>query len=58
MVRGNQVKFGENIFRVLGPKTWNRLRPHIKYAKNVSAFKRSIKTWDDVLCKCNLCRKI
>ena len=58
MVRGNQVKFSEKILRVLGPKIWNRLPPHVKYAENLPAFKRLIKTWDGVSCKCNLCRKI
>ena len=58
VVRGNQVKFGEKILRVLGPKIWNRLTPHIKYDKNLSAFKRLIKTWDGVSCKCILCKKI
>ena len=44
VVRGNQVKFGDKILRVLGPKIWNRLPPHIKYAENLSAFKRLKKT--------------
>ena len=44
MVRVTEVKFGEEIFGVLGPKIWNRLPPLIKYAENVSAFKQLIKT--------------
>ena len=36
---------------------WNRLLPHIKNAENPSVFKRLIKTWDGVSCKCNLCKK-
>ena len=57
-VRANQVKCGEKSLRVLGPKIWNILPPHIKNAENLSAFKRLIKTWDGVSCKCNLCKKI
>ena len=57
VIRANEVKFGENSLAVLGPKVWNRLPPQIKNAKNLSAFKRLIKTWDGVSCKCNLCRK-
>ena len=44
VVRANQVKFGEKSLRILGPKIWNRLPPHIKNAENLSAFKRLIKT--------------
>ena len=58
VVRASQVKFGQKSVRVLGPKIWNRLPPHIKNAENLSAFKRLIKTWNDILCKWNLCRKI
>ena len=58
VVRANQMKFDEKSLRALGPQLWNRLPPHIKNAGNLSAFKRLIKTWDGLLCKCNLCRKI
>ena len=58
VVRANQMKFDEKSLRALGPQIWNRLPPHIKNAGNLSAFKRLIKTWDGLLCKCNLCRKI
>ena len=37
VVRANQVKFGEKSLRVLGPKIWNRLPPHIKYTENLTA---------------------
>ena len=56
--RANQVKFGERSLRVLGPKIWNSLPPHIKSAQNLSVFKHLIKSWDGVSCKCNLCRSI
>ena len=34
-VRANQVKFGEKSLKVLGPKIWNRLPPHIKNVGNL-----------------------
>ena len=58
IVKANRVKFGEKSLRVLGPKMWNRIAPHIKNVENLSPFKRLIKTWDGVSCKCNSCRKI
>ena len=39
VVRANQVKFGIKSLRVLGPKIYNRLSPHVKNAENLSAFK-------------------
>ena len=57
VVRANQVKLGEKSLRVLGPNIWDRLPPHIKNGENPSAFKRLIKRWDDVSCKCDLCKK-
>ena len=58
VVRANQSKSGEKSLRVLRPKIWDRLPPHVKNAESLFAFKRLIKTWDDVSCKCNLCREI
>ena len=55
VLRANQVKFRENSLRVVRPKQWNRLPPHIKNAKNLSVFKQLIKIWNVVLCKCNFC---
>lgn len=52
----NQVLFGERSLKTLGPKIWNALPHHIKSAENFLIFKRLIKTWDGVACKCNLCR--
>ena len=45
VVRASKVKFGKKCLRLLGPKIWNRLPPHIKNAENLSAFKRLIKAW-------------
>ena len=50
-VRASQEKFGEKSLRVLGPKIWNRLLPHVKNAKKLFDFKRLIRTRDGVLCK-------
>ena len=58
VVRSNQVKYNEKSLRVLGPMIWNNLPPHCKNNENVSIFKRLIKTWDGVSCKCNLYRKL
>ena len=44
VARAIQVKFGEKSLRILRPKIWNRLPPHIKNAENFSASKRLIKT--------------
>ena len=38
VVRDNQVKSGEKSLRVLGPKIWDRLPPHIKNSENLSSF--------------------
>ena len=58
VVKANQVKIGEKSLKVLGPKIWNRLSPHIKNTENLLAFKRLRTTKEGVLCKCNLCKKI
>ena len=38
VVRDNQVKSDEKSLRVLGPKIWDRLPPHIKNSENLSSF--------------------
>ena len=38
VVRDNQVKSGQKSLRVLGPKIWDRLPPHIKNSENLSSF--------------------
>ena len=38
VVRDNQVKSGEKSLRILGPKIWDRLPPHIKNSENLSSF--------------------
>ena len=44
----NQVTFG--------PKIWNSLPFHIKSSESLTTFKRIIKNWDMVSCKCPICQ--
>ena len=55
----NQTTFGTTrSMRSLGPKVWNLLPVHLKSAENLETFRRLIKNWDGVSCKCNICRTI
>ena len=54
--RPNQVTFGSNSLRSLGPQIWNVLPNEIKSANNLNSFKRLIKQWDGPNCKCNACQ--
>ena len=56
--RHNQVNFGERSLKTLGPKVWNSLPYHIKASENLITFKKLIKEWDGITCKCNLCKNI
>ena len=53
----NQVTFGAKSIRYLGPKIWNSLPFHIKSSESLTAFKRIIKNWDSVSCKCPICQR-
>ena len=53
----NQTRFGTESFRGLGPKIWNTLPYHIKTSKNTDIFKKTIKNWNAVECKCLVCQK-
>ena len=53
--RPNQVTFGSNSLRSLGPQIWNALPNEIKSTNNLNSFKRLIKQWDGPNCKCNAC---
>ena len=46
----NQVKFGRNSLRVLGPMLWNSLPNEIKSLKTLYQFKSFIKTWGVTNC--------
>ena len=54
--RPNQVTFGSNSLRSLGPQIWNALPNEIKSTNNLNSFKRLIKQWDGPNCKCNACQ--
>ena len=58
VTRPNQVRYDERSLRVLGPKIWNNLPAHVKSAPNLLSFKRLIKSWDGMSCKCTLCKKL
>ena len=53
--RPNQVTFGSNSLRAMGPKIWNCLPNELKSAKNLKSFKNLIKQWDGLTCKCYAC---
>ena len=52
-----QVRFGTKSLRSLGPKIWNTLVYHIKTSENTDIFKKTIKNWNGVECKCLVCQK-
>ena len=53
----NQVTFGAKSIRYVGPKIWNSLPFHIKSSESLTTFKRIIKNWDTVSCKCPICQR-
>ena len=53
----NQVKYNTKSLRGLGPKIWNTLPYHIKTSENIDIFKKPIKNWNGVECKCLVCQK-
>ena len=54
----NQIIFGKKSLRIFVPKIWNSLPYHIKSSKNLETFETVIKIWDDVNCKCVICKKL
>ena len=53
----NQLRFSTKSIRGLGPKIWNTLPYHIKTFKNNDIFKKNIKNWTVVECKCLVYQK-
>ena len=51
----NQVTFGSNSLRAMGPKIWNCLPNELKPAENLNSVKNMIKHWDGLTYKCNAC---
>ena len=56
--RPNQVTFGTNSLRSLGPQVWNGLRNHMKSAENLYIFQNMLKMWDGPSCKCSVCKYV
>ena len=48
--RFNQVKFGRNSLRVLGPILWNSLPNNVKSIQNLTDFKKAINNWGNFGC--------
>ena len=46
VLKPSTVNFDEKSLKVLSPKIWNNVPPHIKNAENLSVFERLIKAWD------------
>ena len=53
----NQVTFGAKSIRYLGLKIWNSLSFYVKSSKSLATFKRIIKNWYMVSCKCPICQR-
>ena len=53
----DQVTFGAKDIRYLVPKFWKSLSFHIKSSESLTTFKRIIKNWDTVSCKCPICQR-
>ena len=50
------VKYGTETIRNMGPKTWELVPKEIKNSKSLQEFKKRIKAWKPVGCKCRLCK--
>ena len=51
----NQVSFGDKSLRYYRPKIWNLLPFHVRSSDNLEAFKKIMKNWNDVSCRCKVC---
>ena len=47
--------YGECSLKNLGPTVWNALPTEFKNSTNLQNFKKLIKTWDGIICKCKMC---
>ena len=52
----NRISFGDKNLRYYGSKIWNSLPFHIKSSDNLEVFKKIIKNWNGVSCKCKVCQ--
>ena len=53
--RPNQVTFGSNRLRSLGPQIWNGPPKDMKSAENVTVVNDILKKWEGLNCKSRLC---
>ena len=51
----NTKAFGLHSFRYLGSHVWNFLPNDLKSARNVTQFKKMLKTWSGPMCSCDMC---
>ena len=56
--RPNQVTFGSNGLRSLGPQIWNGLPNDMKSAENMNIFETTLEKWESHRCKCNICKYV
>ena len=56
--RPNQITFGSNRFRSLGPHVWNGLPNDMKSAEILNSFKNTIKKWDGQNCRHSACKYV
>ena len=54
-IRLNQTTFGSNSLMSIGPQIWNNLPNELKSVENLKTFKRLIKNWDGLSCRCSAC---
>ena len=52
----NTTKYGMRSFSAYGATLWNSVPGHIKSCGNLNSFKTCMKTWQDIPCKCNMCK--
>ena len=56
--RPNQITFGSNSLRSLGPQIWDGLPNDMKSAENLNILKDMLKKWEGPYCKCKLCKYV
>ena len=52
----NTTKYGLRSFSAYGATPWNSLPGHIKSCGDLNSFKTCMKTWQDIPCKCSMCK--
>ena len=52
----NTTKYGLRSFSAYGATLWNSLPGHIKSCGDLNSFKTCMKTWQDIPCKCSMCK--